>query len=111
MPDEITVGPFTYTVSDDRHDVDRASFEEKDQLLGGCHHTSLRIVIEPDQHPAVAAETLLHEVLHCCTQVAGLLDELGERREEQVVRRLAPLLLDVLRRNPDLVAWLTRDLP
>lgn len=69
--------------------------------------TARRSSSHPTSPPAAVAETLLHEILHCVTESAGINAELGEAEEEKLVRRVAPLLLDVLRRNPDLVAYLT----
>jgi hypothetical protein len=51
---------------------------------------------------ARVAVTLLHEVVHAIFKIAGLPNE----KEEDTVTRLSPLLLDTLRRNPDLVAYL-----
>lgn len=50
--------------------------------------------------------TLLHEALHAVWSTTGL-RQLDNDLEEQVVVGLAPLLLDTLKRNPDLVAFLT----
>lgn len=52
-------------------------------------------------------DTMLHEVLHTCTRMVGLDEELGDKTEEQVVARLTALL-DVLRRNPKLVSFLVQ---
>jgi hypothetical protein len=46
-------------------------------------------------------DTLLHEILHVASNVVG--QDLKERQ----ILALAPVLLDVLRRNPELVAYLT----
>lgn len=66
--------------------------------------------MDPNQGPDQLAATLLHEVLHAVWSTVGLshanLAEV-EDREETVVAALEPLLLDVLRRNPKLVRYLT----
>jgi hypothetical protein len=49
---------------------------------------------------------LVHEVLHTIFTFAGLDAELGEKKTERHVRRLAPIVLDVLRRNPDMLSYL-----
>jgi cob(I)alamin adenosyltransferase len=51
-----------------------------------------------------AANTLIHEVLHACFDVAGIADE---DAEERTVTHLANALTQVIRDNPDLVAYLT----
>lgn len=52
-----------------------------------------------------ARETLLHEVLHAVIGTARIppFGEEGGEKEEEFVSMLAPILMDTLRRNPDLV--------
>lgn len=70
--------------------------------MGRTDVRNLRLLINADQHEMQLRDTLLHETLHACLHV----QELGAE-DEEFVRRLAPVLLDVLRSNPVLVAWLT----
>jgi hypothetical protein len=51
------------------------------------------------------ADTVMHELLHACCDLIGTTDQLTSDVEESVVRRLAPVLVDVLARNPQLVLW------
>ena len=106
-PATIQVGPFTYTVHVDKARMNQACRDDHTDLLGRCEHRTLDIDIDPDQAPGQMADTLLHELLHALTDVTGLANEWDEDREEAVVRRLSPVLLDTLRRNPALVAYLT----
>lgn len=51
---------------------------------------------------------MLHEVLHACLYQTCLreMEVWGKNHEEAIVVALAPILLDTLRRNPKLVAYL-----
>lgn len=49
------------------------------------------------------SDTLLHEVLHAVFLATGLN---GEDREEELIERLTPMLLQVIRDNPDLIQTL-----
>ena len=70
-------------------------------------HTQLRIAVNDQQAPGFLRDSLFHEVLHACWQHSGLYDPEGKEHEERVVRHMTPRILDVLRSNPRLVAWLT----
>jgi hypothetical protein len=105
MPSSVVVGPYVYAVVADRALVDRASIEGKEVELGECDHKRQRILIDPDLGPDATAEVLLHEVLHALTYATDLDRDLGEN-EEPTVARLAFAMLDLLRRNPQLVTFL-----
>jgi hypothetical protein len=62
------------------------------------------IFLDSRTQPDHLAITVLHEVLHAVHRIAGVQ---SDAKEEAIVTQYAPLLLDVLRRNPDLVAYLT----
>lgn len=106
-PTKLKVGPFTYLVTSSQAAIDAACRTEGADLFGHTDFATLRIAIAPDTHPARQQETLLHEVLHTLTRQAGIVNELSATDEERLVTRLAPILLDTLRRNPTLVAYLT----
>lgn len=55
--------------------------------------------------PALEADTTLHELLHAAWSVAGLPDK---ATEEQAINSLTPIILCILRDNPDLVRWLVQ---
>lgn len=65
-----------------------------------------RIVLRPKTHPDKQREVMLHEVLHAAVS-AGNLILASDEDEERVVAGLTGPLLDALRRNPRLVAYLT----
>lgn len=82
--------------------------EEAIDLLGLTNSDEQIILIESvAAGPDTQAVTVLHEVLHAVASQAGMRDTLTEALEESTVKRLAPLLLQVLRDNPKLIEYLT----
>lgn len=80
-------------------------------LLGRFHHPHQVIQLNPDQGPGRLKETLVHEILHGVVRHCGYNDVISNgsgqpETEEQLVDRLAPVLLDLLRSNPALVVYL-----
>lgn len=108
-PAHIQVGPIRYQVKTDKQAVDKECREQGSDAVGFCTEHKQLILLDPDQGPDSMAETLLHEVLHAVVVLVGLSNEWKESREERVVRRLAPALLDLIRRNPKLVAYLQEE--
>lgn len=103
FPKTIRIGPFTVPVV-----VKDVPKDEEGRILFG-QYTALATIelntIAPN--PIHAADTVIHEVLHGLYGNAGL----GPMcQEEQVVSVLSTGLVQVLRDNPKLVAWLTKAL-
>lgn len=73
-----------------------------DETNGDCHADECLIRLDSTRPPSLVAQTLLHEVLHA----VWVFTPLPTKREEDVVTALSPILLDVLRRNPEVVAFL-----
>lgn len=107
-PKRIVVGPFTYRVTHDRATMNARCRTEGGDLMGSAEHRSLTIDLDPDQAPGQKRDTVLHEVLHTITEMTGLALVWGND-DEDFIRRISPVLLDVLRRNPKLVGFLTAD--
>ena len=129
MPSTIKINGYTWTVvcggeayyANVSEMIDNKDHVERGALLAGFTHRTagLTIYIRPDLPPMVERETLLHEVMHAAYYVAGnpfgwmnLAPDDDEDREmsleEQTIRFTSPLILSVLRDNPDLVAYLTQ---
>jgi hypothetical protein len=88
----VTVSPMTDRGTSRKHavgwyDDERAEIEVLDTLT-----------------PQIKAEILLHEMLHCALAVAN--SGLDGEEEERVVSGLAPVLLMMMRDNPDVFAAL-----
>lgn len=107
-PDTIQVGAYRYTVHFDQAVIDAASRDMKASLTGHSDHITQTIAVSPGLGPDAQAETLLHECFHAIlTQVDGT--PLEDRDEERLVVTLGYQVLDLLRRNPELVAYLMHE--
>lgn len=100
-PTSIKVGPFRFSVSLDGRRmsevaVNRQRIGQTDLIHGTIH-------IEPDMPEQHQRETLLHEVIHAVHYVVNAPEKMTQ---EEAVSNTAPMLLDVLQSNPDLVAYL-----
>lgn len=104
MPKQITVGALTYTVVCDAASYAQSVVDHNEQVWGRVDPSKVQILLDPKQHDQHKAMALLHEVLHACWHVTDPLDP--NNAEEFAIRTLTGPLLDVLRRNPDLVAYL-----
>ena len=114
IPDTITVGTVTYTISTDPDEWMRHEHSaQRKGDYGFTNYLSARILINPDQTDDVRRLTLWHEVMHAVIEtIAGSANftQLGddkEAAEESVVRTLEHGTLAVLRDNPALVGYLT----
>ncbi len=101
-PESVQIGPRRYEVLFDLEELHRVEHDDGQDLYGQSDHAKLRILVDPSLPHDQRADTLLHEVLHGLTELTGIADDLGPKREERVVGRLTPALLDLLRRNPQL---------
>jgi len=93
LPTEIAFLHLTIQVSEGVEDSDS---------LGEWDARTATINYDPTQTLPVLRETILHEMLHCAFEHTGVDPE----THEQLIRSISPLLLEMLRRNPELVEWL-----
>lgn len=105
LPDEVVIGPLTYRVTTDRATINQAAVDSQLTFYANIRFGETDILIDDKQTPAHQRMTLLHEVLHGCFHVTML----DKKWEETAVRLLTGPLLDTLRRNPELVAFLTEE--
>ena len=68
-------------------------------------HSAIAVTKLPESRP-YEQMTVLHEVLHAAWAATGLDDQTCDH-EEVIVSTLAPVLLAVIRDNPDLIKYLT----
>jgi hypothetical protein len=109
LPKKVKVGSTRYTVRATEDALMRAEHLERSGLSGHTDYDELVITVDPKLAADRFAEVLLHETLHATFEHCGLgydLEGQEDGLEEQVVRRLAPALLGVLRDNPKLVRFL-----
>lgn len=96
-PTRVKVGPFTWRIIQE----DPADPE----TMGETALRELVIRIDGTVTEDIWRETLLHELLHACHLVAGI-DADAATTGEGVVTAVSPLLLDLLRTNPRVRAYL-----
>lgn len=107
MPERIQIGPFAFGVSGDPKAIAEARRNGEDGRLGETDPVKLTIVIDTDLPSGQIRDSVLHETLHAVVYTAGKWEK--GIAEEQAIARFCPLLLDTLRRNPALVAYLMAD--
>ena len=96
IPRYLKIGPFNYTI--ELHE----GYWNKDDIrvYGEVDERSATINLDVVASPEVVRDSILHEILH-----AILL--MYDKDDEDLVRLLAPMLLQVMRDNPKLVLALT----
>ena len=102
LPKAIQIGALSYPIRTDRETINQATVDGKTDFWANIRFSETDIVLEPNQTLAHQRMTLLHEVLHGCFHTTML----SKKWEETAVRLLTGPLLDVLRRNPELLAFL-----
>lgn len=102
LPKNITIGPLVFAVTDDTAAYYRVSVELGATTWGRILYAKGRIILDPEQNEAHKRYALLHEVLHGCWHTGNR----SHKNDEKALRAIAAPLLDVLRKNPDLVAYL-----
>lgn len=105
-PKTVTVGPHIYKIVCDTNAINAQCVDQGKALLGNCRSPEGVITIDPKQSESQLADTVLHETLHALMNLVGATEDISDEDEEKLVRRLAPALLDVIRRNPKWVAYL-----
>ncbi len=103
VPVRLAIGAHVYTV--DTSDEARNSLYD-DNARGDSFPDRAKIRVRHDLAPSVQREVLIHEAMHCMWAQTGLRTN-NDVDEEAVIATLAPLVYDLLHRNPELVAYLT----
>jgi len=100
LPDHVLIGPYRYSIH-----LTQQVKPKAEGRIGRIMFRKLRIEISNRVSVGRQQETLLHEILHGLWETVGLPD--GEKTsDESVIKSLSPILLDTLRRNPDVLAYL-----
>lgn len=96
LPDRVQIGPYSFHIELNKEVNDAGN------SWGRIMYDSQRIFIDPAVERTKIAESLLHEILHGVLHVSGYrLDD-----EEKFVLGTSTILLDTMRRNPDVVEFL-----
>jgi hypothetical protein len=96
IPKTVKVGPHVYSI------LRKSKAEMKDHGL--CDWDQVQIKIQERLRKSKAQEVLLHEVLHACCYPN--MADVQNKTDEEFVDTVSPLLLQVLRDNPELVEYL-----
>ncbi len=106
LPRSIQIGPLPYRVDGTPEGITRVKAETADVYIAGyIDYRKLIITVDTQLPYERTAEAVMHEVLHGVLHCAGVNWLIKE--DEHFVRMVTPMLLDTLRRNPDLVTYLT----
>lgn len=102
LPDRVVIGPLVFSVTEDEIERLHADVADGDTTFGRIQYGKGRIILDAEQSAAHKRMALLHECLHGCWH----LTDFEHKDDEDPIRRITGLLLDMLRRNPDLIAYL-----
>lgn len=105
MPDTVAIGPYTFTLTSAGDAWTANPKAETASMYGHTDMEHTQILLHPNCAPTLGRTIVVHEVLHAVAFTAGHSDQ-RKRTEEDWVLMVAPLLLDTLRRNPALTAYL-----
>jgi len=97
VPTQIKIGPHTYRVV-------RKSAKEMGEQLGDCEPNDNVIILRSRLRLGKAQEILLHEIQHACTYPTLWGKTL---EDEEFIDGIAPVLLQVMQDNPQLMEFLT----
>ena len=96
IPRYLKIGPFSYTV-----ELHEGYWNKDDvRVYGEVDERSATINLDVDASPEVVRDSILHEIIHAVLMMY-------DKDDEDLVRLLAPMLLQVMRDNPKLVLALT----
>jgi hypothetical protein len=106
MPSSVRIGPLDYKITP-MEPMEGTKFGN----FGWFHSYSQTISYRNDVAEQQKAHILMHEMLHGIWYTADLADE-GESRdvEESYVTKLAQPLCDLIRNNPEVIAWISQTL-
>jgi hypothetical protein len=108
LPRSLKAGPFDIKVDVSKKAQERVDRDTEGPLYGMWDGKSATILLSTRAADTIMRETLVHEILHAVLELSGAssVHIKDSDEEEGIVRSIAPMLLDVLRRNPKLVDYL-----
>lgn len=96
LPKKVKIGPINFIIRHKEFDQEESfNWGEFDNQTG-------EIGILEDQHPELKQDTVLHEAFHAAFFVSGW----HPPQEERIVRTLSPLILGMIKDNPELMMYL-----
>lgn len=111
LPRHVLVGSRRYTLTRNQAvlNAEAVRLGAREGLYGLTNNVEMVIYLDPESGPQRERDNVVHELLHALMDYSGLDKSLGPDDEEEVALRLAPVLLDLLRANQSLVAFLTAE--
>lgn len=112
VPTSVQIGAFVFNVDLDQAYMDREAARRGEELSGMSEFEKQKITIAEGQGSDITADTVLHEILHMCLRVTvcDINTETAnggvEDIEERMISALTGVLLDTLRRNPEMSQYL-----
>ena len=94
---EVKIGPFVYEVKYSQ------GVSDEGECFGSTHNNRQVIYLQPDLKRQKTEQTFIHEIMHACDWVSGLLyryDSASKPTEEEVVREMSMVFYQVLTDNP-----------
>lgn len=101
-PSALRISPHNWSVKWSHAEV--LKFAPDNDAAGITDHGSLTVAVNPGKAEDYNRLTLLHEILHVCARTADL--RLSYEQEEQFVAGVTSPLLDFLRQNPEVLAYI-----
>jgi Zn-dependent peptidase ImmA (M78 family) len=106
-PATVEVGSLTFRIHASKAAWDKVASEIDDySMYGVCFKQTCDIYLRPDVDVSLQRETLMHELMHAVEASTGYMLESQRIQTHDFVKDTAPVVLDMLRRNPDLRAYL-----
>jgi hypothetical protein len=109
-PEYVQIGPIRYRITDqeaDWHAWEKDGGRKQKKMAGGAWNEQALILVNGDTDVQQQRVTVLHEVMHALVDMFTSYKERTDKEtEEGWIGMTDAGLLDTLRRNPDLVAWL-----
>lgn len=105
LPPRIVIGPYVYRVLTDVSKLRKTEEVMHDSIRAYCDLDALEIVIDASAAIGLQRTILWHEIKHAIVDLGHGRDD--RLRQEDWILKMTALELDVLRRNPDLVSFLT----
>lgn len=103
LPESVRVGAAVYEIA--VMDPVRA---EREKIMGSQDPLTRRIEIDMRKPTALAAKTLLHEIIHAIRYEFDFKTEDGEERQVTAMENgLAAVMVD----NPEVISWIMERLP
>lgn len=105
FPRKVKVGPFEYTLKRQR------GLSQGAGAAGLTGTDTLTIVVDAQLARDAEREVVFHELLHAAWGCTPLVDMVDDKLSENIVRAMSVQLLQLLKENPDLLAYLGLKLP